>query len=381
MTSVSPLQSVIDSLLGGEKLAKLSNEYSVFYNDLEIEFAKKDKIILFTQDHWGDDEDLALRAHLRKKSKLDQILDIIKENPQKKFYLFSTAPFLSELFDSYPNAMILHYGDEFLINPTTEYDSTVPVGQKDFSKPWHWVYLCHAPRMHRLIGAIILLGFDIKSGLIRFDPDSICFHDSWQSFRQYLKFNEYRFLNSISHAHSSTLKHGFDRVLQKDGFTPSTWQQWQVQEGGKGLDGLMKENFSKFLKPNFYNHSVVEIVPETIFIKRTGLITEKYLNTVYGCNFPIVFNMHGSVSHLRKLGFDMFDDVVDHSYDQIADPYERMTTAVKDNLSLLQNKQLAQNKWIACQARFRNNIEKIADLYQNKGKSLNSIVDDLTKRN
>jgi hypothetical protein len=45
------------------------------------------------------------------------------------------------------------------------------------------------------------------------------------------------------------------------------------------------------------------------------MLTEKYLNSVYGCNFPILLVSVGSIRLLRDIGFDMFDDIVDHGYD------------------------------------------------------------------
>lgn len=42
-----------------------------------------------------------------------------------------------------------------------------------------------------------------------------------------------------------------------------------------------------------------------------------------------------SIQWFRKWGFDVFDDVVDHSYDLIGDPSERILRAIDDNIHLL----------------------------------------------
>jgi hypothetical protein len=76
-------------------------------------------------------------------------------------------------------------------------------------------------------------------------------------------------------------------------------------------------NFDNNLRP-LYRNSFVEIVSETTCAAPSYLLTEKTLNSIYGCNFPILITGAGAVAHLRKIGFDMFDDIVDHSYDLIS---------------------------------------------------------------
>lgn len=39
----------------------------------------------------------------------------------------------------------------------------------------------------------------------------------------------------------------------------------------------------------------------------------------YNLQFPIILGYDGIVDKLRKLGFDMFDDIIDHSYDKSHD--------------------------------------------------------------
>ena len=76
--------------------------------------------------------------------------------------------------------------------------------------------------------------------------------------------------------------------------------------------------------------------------------------------FPILLGGVGIVDFLRKLGFDMFDDVVDHSYDSIIDPLDRLCAAVDLNRSLLTNNEQIKILWKKNQHRFLHNIEFIA---------------------
>ena len=47
--------------------------------------------------------------------------------------------------------------------------------------------------------------------------------------------------------------------------------------------------------------------------------TEKCMKPFYNLQFPIILGYDGIVDKLRKLGFDMFDDIIDHSYDNSHD--------------------------------------------------------------
>jgi hypothetical protein len=102
---------------------------------------------------------------------------------------------------------------------------------------------------------------------------------------------------------------------------------------------------------------LVEIVPETVFVPQSRLITEKFLHSVYACNLPIWVSTRWTVQHIRNLGFDVFDDYIDHSYDNCADPLERIVTAVDSNLKLLKERQHALKVWQILLHRMQKNID------------------------
>jgi hypothetical protein len=93
------------------------------------------------------------------------------------------------------------------------------------------------------------------------------------------------------------------------------------------------------------------------------MLTEKTAHSFYGCNFPIILSGAGAVAHLRGLGLDMFDDVVDHSYDQIHNPFDRIVTAVDSNRRLLTDPDYAKQSWAQCRSRFERNVEVMRDIY------------------
>lgn len=60
----------------------------------------------------------------------------------------------------------------------------------------------------------------------------------------------------------------------------------------------------------------------TLWIK--PFITEKTSKAFFLCQFPLMASVPGMVDKLRRHGFDMFDDIIDHSYDTELDPYQRI---------------------------------------------------------
>jgi len=53
-------------------------------------------------------------------------------------------------------------------------------------------------------------------------------------------------------------------------------------------------------------------------------ITEKTMMAVYNRQVPIILSVTNTVEYLRNIGLDMFDDIVDHSYDLEKDPEKRI---------------------------------------------------------
>ena len=117
-------------------------------------------------------------------------------------------------------------------------------------------------------------------------------------------------------------------------------------------------NFARSLREK-YRSSFVELVTETTFAEPAIHLTEKTLHAFLGYNFPIVLGSVGTVEFLRNLGFDMFDDVVDHTYDTDPDPVGRVVNAINSNYHLLASSDFAIARWKACKARFDSNWQLV----------------------
>jgi hypothetical protein len=76
-------------------------------------------------------------------------------------------------------------------------------------------------------------------------------------------------------------------------------------------------SLNKFgLHPRLSKDSYIEVVTESRYGK-LPFKTEKCVKPFYNLQFPIILGHQGIVQDLRDAGFDMFDDIIDHSYDSI----------------------------------------------------------------
>lgn len=83
-----------------------------------------------------------------------------------------------------------------------------------------------------------------------------------------------------------------------------------------------------------YSQCDINIVTETIYHNPLGIITEKTQMAFLAQQVPIVIGYRGIVDHCEKLGFDMFRDIVDTSYDWMSDG-ERWLAAIELNRGIL----------------------------------------------
>jgi hypothetical protein len=112
------------------------------------------------------------------------------------------------------------------------------------------------------------------------------------------------------------------------------------------------------------------------FSWRSQFLTEKTFKAFAFRQVPIWFAVPGLVSQVRDLGFDIFDDIVDHSYDQIQNPDQRRSCVVQtvkdlDNrYSLEQCKQLKEQ----LQPRFEANGKLLSQLKLQVGTFVQEVI-------
>lgn len=95
------------------------------------------------------------------------------------------------------------------------------------------------------------------------------------------------------------------------------------------------ENDDNFIALSWlYGTTAVNIVTETEYDTPPGIVSEKTLMAFAAGQIPIVIGHPGIVQHCRELGFDMFDDLVDTSYDNLPNEV-RVEQAIQRNHNLI----------------------------------------------
>jgi hypothetical protein len=98
------------------------------------------------------------------------------------------------------------------------------------------------------------------------------------------------------------------------------------------------ENDENFIRlANVYAKCAVNIVTETQYDARPGVVSEKAFLAFAACQIPIVIGHPEIVRDCQELGFDMFTDLVDTSYDT-------MPNDIRAEQALLLNKDLILGK-------------------------------------
>jgi hypothetical protein len=97
-------------------------------------------------------------------------------------------------------------------------------------------------------------------------------------------------------------------------------------------------NHENFIELKFaYGQAAVNIVTETMYEHSPGIVTEKTQLAIAAQQIPIVIGHRGIVQDCRDMGFDMFDDLVDTSYDYM-DNDVRVEQAILRNQDLIQGR-------------------------------------------
>lgn len=110
-------------------------------------------------------------------------------------------------------------------------------------------------------------------------------------------------------------------VLSLSHYIPLTVSPYQDYRGCENDDNFLR------LK-SLYAQCRVNIITETEYRQPPGIITEKTHFAMAALQIPIIIGFAGAVDVCRRMGYDMLDDVVDHSYDRL--PNDQRAEAALD---------------------------------------------------
>jgi hypothetical protein len=138
--------------------------------------------------------------------------------------------------------------------------------------------------------------------------------------------------------------------------TDQQWQEfWQLQKSLPNTPILTEELACASIGPGLTD-TYLNLVTESS-CENDGFLTEKIYKPLRASQLFIVQGPPGSIAYLRSLGFDVFDDCIDHSYDLITDWKTRVDASLESLKSIYNN---IDNIWHATTDRRIANRQLIA---------------------
>jgi hypothetical protein len=322
------------------------------YEDLKNIDYKAEIIFWVTNDSF-DDENWCFNEKTR--VELKKIETICSNYPDKIFILCSWQ-FNLNRFVSAKNLFVIN-----LVNVLFKQKNRYKRCNNKVFKEKKWICLNNAMMPHRiaLVSYLLSLGFD-KKGLITAEHDYY-FVAVDGDFNAEYEIKKKHYLNSvidlfdfsnkeekIRYNFNKLFSHNFDKI-----------------EMSMGEHNYIK-NYH-FLSENAYRYTALEIISCSSFLDPSPVFGEKEIQNIYAQNFPIYVSSQNTAGIMKNVyGFDIFEDIVDHSYDSIEDPAERLTAAIDRNIHLLDGTIDIESLWYENQHRFEKNCDLADNLYFNQ---------------
>jgi hypothetical protein len=149
--------------------------------------------------------------------------------------------------------------------------------------------------------------------------------------------------------------------LQKSGIKKSRFEEdYRVDQPPYFID------FYKTYEMNPYRNSYVNIVTETGYVSTDVIhITEKSLMPIYYSQIPLILaNFEHNKFLKERYNFDLFEDIIDYSYDNEKDPRKRLFMFVDEVKRLSSIKDEIINFYKNNQERFELNKKKVTSILQ-----------------
>lgn len=287
---------------------------------------------------------------------LNEFIDKHSISP-KKIFLVNNNSKLNELKHKYGLDINVH-SIKFI--PNSSNLTLTRIQSKFIENKQGKFFLCHnkSPKPHRY-SILVLLKYeniidDVNWSLVpgfKF-KDELFFSELFTK-EETQKYNEeIEFFTSIDVKKS-------DYEFQEKWFNPNCTEI--------NLEGL--PNWMRIPeRTDTFENSYVNIVTESSYLDSESVvhITEKSFRPFYFYQLPIFVSSHHHVKHLKEIyGFDMFEDVVNHSYDDVIDHRNRLFEIMKEIKRLNENKEKIKEFYKNNYDRFEKNKNIIFNILKN----------------
>jgi hypothetical protein len=266
---------------------------------------------------------------------VDELLEFCSNHPENNFIVFT----FHDMFIKQINIKNLYIDTIFSITLGNSFTQKYKYFKKNI-KSNEWLLLNSNMRLHRFMTIYYLLSKEYyKNGLISINLD-------------YLEDKDLKIKSKIT----KQLKDDF--LKGKTRFENNEFNLLKIPPNRNDVNTPI-ENYNSNLLP-IYRKTGIEIITGTMFFNNDTCIGEKEIQNVYAKSFPIYITGCGMVKKMKDLfNIDTFDDIIDHSYDEVENPFERLATAIDKNEKLLNGSTNIKELWSDNQKRFEDNRAKV----------------------
>jgi hypothetical protein len=200
--------------------------------------------------------------------------------------------------------------------------------QKNFLPVYYWSHAVISQDWFRYAAHDPNLNFDLKN----IKQDFLIYNRAWSGTREYR-------LCFIEHLINSDLiencKTTFNPVDQDMHYTAHQFTNKKFTTQNQQLENYFPLNtYPSTASADYvsldYIETGIEVVLETLFDDTRWHLTEKTLRPI-ACGKPFILSAtSGSLQYLRNYGFETFADLIDETYDTIADSQDRLKAIIQE---------------------------------------------------
>lgn len=139
------------------------------------------------------------------------------------------------------------------------------------------------------------------------------------------------------------------------------WDHQIRQNEGNITHKSLEDIFDKMQHVAF-NNSATSIIVEPSYYEHGNIFTEKTLMPIYSGHFLIWPGNYKSADSFKELGFDVFDDIIDHSYQYIDHPGKRIVEALLKNMDFLNDIELQLDYRNKFKDRLNHNLSLVRNI-------------------
>ena len=309
------------------------------YNDA-LSKSKPTMVFVFSDHYWYGDLSNSIDKNSINHS-LNNIVNAVNKHDINVILLTENLHSDIELGDKCPKNLSIVSSPTWMYHDI-QYDLNIT---KHIHRKWHVLCLNNNPRPHR-VGVLLYLNY---LGMYKNMYSSFISKERWETNTLY----DYDTILSYIHPNGK-IKDLLNNISLESIYRDSAEYVFPDKETDS-------ENYEKLIP--LYENAIVDIITETTALENTAQLTEKFVHCVIGRCFPIIIGTVRNVELYRNMGFDMFDDIIDHSYDFEPNPFYRMKMAIDSNIEILTNKDLAFSFYEANKKRLDANVENYIKQY------------------